>query len=71
MLVRRDQSDSDGIFTLHSVVAGQYTVVAISDGWDLEWAAVSKQQAGLLLVAMAAWLTFPAQTRYTSMVCLY
>ena len=36
-LFRRDQSDSDGTFTLPNVVPGQYTVVAIAKGWDLEW----------------------------------
>jgi hypothetical protein len=34
---RRDQSDSDGTFTLQSIVPGNYTVVAIDNGWDLEW----------------------------------
>jgi hypothetical protein len=37
-LFRRDQSDSDGTFTLANVVPGQYTVLAIANGWDLEWA---------------------------------
>jgi len=37
-LFRRDQSDSDGTFTLPNVVPGQYTVIAIASGWDLEWA---------------------------------
>ena len=37
-LFRRDQSDSDGTFTLASVLPGKYTVVAIENGWDLEWA---------------------------------
>jgi hypothetical protein len=37
-LVRRDQSDSDGTFTLPDVLPGSYTVVAIRNGWDLEWA---------------------------------
>jgi hypothetical protein len=37
-LVRRDQSDSDGSFALRNVGPGQYTVVAIEDGWDLDWA---------------------------------
>jgi len=37
-LFRRDQSDSDGTFNLPSVVPGQYTVIAIANGWDLEWA---------------------------------
>jgi len=37
-LFRRDQSDSDGTFTLNAVVPGRYTLVAIEDGWELEWA---------------------------------
>ena len=37
-LFRRDQSDFDGSFTLHSVVPGSYTLIAIDDGWDLDWA---------------------------------
>jgi hypothetical protein len=36
-LIRRDQSDSDGSFELRDVPAGQYTVVAIEDGWKLDW----------------------------------
>lgn len=36
-LVRRDQSDSDGSFSLHDVAPGQYTLVAIEDGWKLDW----------------------------------
>jgi hypothetical protein len=36
-LVRRDQSDSDGSFSLRDVPAGQYTVIAILDGWNLDW----------------------------------
>jgi hypothetical protein len=37
-LARRDQSDSDGSFSLHDVAPGVYTVVAIENGWDLDWA---------------------------------
>jgi hypothetical protein len=37
-LFRRDQSDSDGTFILRDVAPGKYTVVAIENGWDLEWA---------------------------------
>ena len=37
-LVRRDQSDSDGSFVLRDVAPGSYTVVAIQDGWNLDWA---------------------------------
>lgn len=36
-LMRRDQSDSDGTFTLRGVVPGRYTIMAIKGGWDLEW----------------------------------
>jgi hypothetical protein len=36
-LVRRDQSDSDGSFSLRNVPPGQYTVIAIDDGWKLDW----------------------------------
>ena len=36
-LARRDQSDSDGSFALRDVAPGQYTVVAIEGGWDLDW----------------------------------
>lgn len=36
-LFRRDQSDLDGTFAFHNVVAGSYTAVAIEDGWDLDW----------------------------------
>jgi hypothetical protein len=36
-LVRRDQSDSDGTFTLRQVVPGNYTLVSIAEGWELEW----------------------------------
>jgi hypothetical protein len=37
VLFRRDQSDSDGTFTLGNIVPGTYTLLAIQDGWDLEW----------------------------------
>jgi Carboxypeptidase regulatory-like domain len=37
-LFRRDQSDSDGSFALLDVFPGKYTVIAIEDGWTLNWA---------------------------------
>jgi len=37
-LFRRDQSDLDGSFGLRSVIPGSYTVCAIENGWDLDWA---------------------------------
>lgn len=40
-LFRRDQSDLDGSFTLIGVPSGSYTVVAIEDGWNLDWAVPS------------------------------
>ena len=37
-MIRRDQSDSDGSFSLNRVVPGDYTIVAIESGWTLDWA---------------------------------
>ena len=53
VLFRRDQSDSDGSFTLHSVVPGKYTLLAIEKGWDLEWwkpATLKRYLAGGVIV---------------------
>jgi hypothetical protein len=36
-LFRRDQSDLDGTFNLRNVVPGSYTLLAIENGWDLDW----------------------------------
>ncbi|MFY9745156.1 MAG: carboxypeptidase-like regulatory domain-containing protein [Acidobacteriaceae bacterium] len=36
-LDRRDQSNSDGSFSLAGVIPGSYILVAIEDGWTLEW----------------------------------
>jgi 5-hydroxyisourate hydrolase-like protein (transthyretin family) len=36
-LIRRDQSDSDGTFSLYQVLPGRYRVVAIANGWELDW----------------------------------
>jgi hypothetical protein len=36
-LFRRDQSDLDGTYTLHGVIPGSYTLLAIENGWDLDW----------------------------------
>ncbi len=36
---RRNQSDSDGSFSLPNVIPGSYTIIAIENGWDLDWAA--------------------------------
>jgi hypothetical protein len=36
-LFLRDQSDLDGTFSLGTVIPGEYTIVAIENGWDLNW----------------------------------
>jgi protocatechuate 3,4-dioxygenase beta subunit len=36
-LSRRDESDSDGSFSVRDVPAGQYTAIALADGWKLDW----------------------------------
>jgi hypothetical protein len=38
ILFRRDQSDSDGSFTLAGILPGSYRLLAIENGWSLEWA---------------------------------
>ncbi len=38
ILFRRDQSDSDGTFTVRDILPGRYRLFAIENGWDLEWA---------------------------------
>jgi hypothetical protein len=46
-LVRRDQSDSDGTFSLYNVLPGKYTVVAIRNEWDQPWLSSSVIQGFL------------------------
>jgi hypothetical protein len=46
-LFRRDQSDSDGTFTLHDVLPGRYKILAIEGAWDAEWANLSLLKARL------------------------
>jgi hypothetical protein len=36
-LFQIDQSDSDGSFTLSYIAPGEYTLLGIEKGWDLEW----------------------------------
>ena len=43
----RDQSDSDGTFAISNVPPGEYTLVAIQNGWDEEWADPSVLQKWL------------------------
>ena len=34
---RMDQSDSDGSFSLLAIIPGKYRLLAIQNGWDLDW----------------------------------
>lgn len=36
-LFKQDQSDSDGSFGLGAVAPGKYVLIAVENGWDLEW----------------------------------
>jgi hypothetical protein len=36
-LFHRDQSDSDGSFAMAPLFPGRYTLLALENGWDLEW----------------------------------
>jgi hypothetical protein len=36
-LARRDESDSDGSFSLRDVPAGSYIAIALADAWKLDW----------------------------------
>jgi Carboxypeptidase regulatory-like domain len=47
ILFRRDQSDSDGTFDLGDVFPGRYRLLAIENGWELEWANPNVLQAFL------------------------
>jgi Carboxypeptidase regulatory-like domain len=42
-MFHRDQTDSDGSFTVRAVVPGSYTIVAVEDAWGFPW-----QQPGIL-----------------------
>jgi hypothetical protein len=44
-LARRDQSDSDGTFTLPNIVPGKYRLMALVNGWELPWADPEQQKA--------------------------
>ena len=35
---RLDESDSDGTFRLNGILPGEYVLMALKDGWDLDWA---------------------------------
>ena len=59
-MFRRDQSDSDGSFQLNRVVPGQYTLVAIENGWTLDWA---RAEVIAHYLAGGQRVTVPAHTK--------
>jgi len=59
-MFRRDQSDSDGSFQMSRVVPGQYTAVAIEDGWTLDWA---RPEVIARYLAGGQKVTVPAHTK--------
>jgi len=59
-LVRRDQSDSDGTFRLANIAPGKYTVLALENGWELEW---SKPEVREKYLAKALKLEFTDKPR--------
>jgi len=36
-ILRQDQTNTDGSFDLANVIPGQYILVAIDDGWQINW----------------------------------
>ncbi len=65
VLFRRDQSDSDGTFTLRNILPGNYRLLAIDRGWELEWA-----KPGVLapFLAKSTKVVVRAQDRLTATV---
>jgi hypothetical protein len=55
-----NQSDSDGSFDFPNVPAGDYFVVAVEDGWGLEW---ERREAMAKYLPNATKVTVPARIR--------
>ena len=64
-LFRRDQSDLDGTFSLQGVVPGSYTVLAIDDGWNLDWS-----EPAVIAAHLKRGRTIEVTGRATQPVCL-
>ncbi|HZY62775.1 MAG TPA: carboxypeptidase regulatory-like domain-containing protein [Edaphobacter sp.] len=43
-IIRRDQSNTDGSYDLYDVLPGQYILLAIDDGWHVNWRDASTLQ---------------------------
>ena len=57
---RVSQSDSDGSFEFRRVIAGAYTVVAIQDGWPLDW---GRREAMTRYLAKGQSVVVPAHSK--------
>ncbi len=57
---RVNQSDSDGSFEFQHVIAGAYIVVAIQDGWSLDW---SRREVMARYLARGQSVTVPAHMK--------
>ena len=55
-----NQSDSDGSFYFPNVPAGEYLVIAIEDGWGLDWA---RREVMAKYMAKAVRVTVPAHAK--------
>ena len=68
-LIRRDQSDADGSFTLARIAPGRYTLVAIDDGHDLAYktqSVIKPYLAGGLVVTIPQTSSTPLQVTIQS-----
>ena len=74
-LFRRDQSELDATFSLGTVIPGEYTIVALENGWDLNWSQPSViahyvEKNRKITVAPTAqdgfWAIWPGSTAQTS-----
>ncbi len=61
-IVRRDESNTDGSFNIANIIPGQYILIAVEDGWDINWsdtATLSRYLGGGVAVNL------PAKSRVT------
>ena len=52
-LFRRDQSDSDGTFSMRDIVPGRYRMITLDNAWDAEWANLDVLKARLAKIQSA------------------
>ncbi len=55
--VRRDESNTDGSFIMRDIIPGEYILIAVEDGWDINWkdkATLARYLGGGVAVSLAA-----------------